>query len=159
MLKTKLYETQFFFTGHQNVNKLKIIDSFFSFLCQDANKARSSRAITGCNFSKKQKLKLQKTQNGEPNYVDHKLFLNFCLELSVQNLGDRHPNTIELASFLVLVLYDFKARRHQEASVSLEYTMKIQLADAYILPFWWKPSLHLSIIVQVVTFIFCCTFY
>ena len=69
----------FFFTGHQNVNKqkwrtvygliflpfYKIIISFFSFLCQDTNKTRSNFAMIGCNLSKKHKLTLYKTQNGE----------------------------------------------------------------------------------------------
>ena len=55
----------------------KIIVSFFSFLCQDANKARSKCAIIGCNLSKKHKLTLYKTQNREPNYVHHKFFFNF----------------------------------------------------------------------------------
>ena len=76
-----------FFTGHQNINKpksraartvygpiflpfYKIIVSFFSFFCQDANKIRSNCAIIGCNLSKKHKLTLCKTQNGEPIYVD-----------------------------------------------------------------------------------------
>ena len=27
-----------------------------------------------------------------------------------------------------------------QTNMSLEYTMKIQLADTYILPFWWKYS-------------------
>ena len=52
--------------------------------------------------------------------------------LPVQNLGDRHPNTIELASWLVHVLCDFKATWHQETSVSLEYAIKIHLPDTYI---------------------------
>ena len=39
--------------------------SAFSFLCQDANKIRSSCAIIGLNLSKKHKLTLHKTQNGE----------------------------------------------------------------------------------------------
>ena len=55
----------------------KIIVSFFSFLCQDANKTRSDCAIIGCNLSKKRKLTLYKTQNGESNYVDHKFSFNF----------------------------------------------------------------------------------
>ena len=55
----------------------KIIVSFFSFLCQDANKTRSNCAIIGCNLSKKHKLTLYKTQNGESNHVDHKFFFNF----------------------------------------------------------------------------------
>ena len=84
MLRTKLYWNPFFFTGHQNVNKpksraamtvcgliflpfYKIIVSFFSFLCQDANKTRSNCAIIGCNLSKKHKLTQYKTQNGESN--------------------------------------------------------------------------------------------
>ena len=127
MLRTKLYQNPFFFTGHQNVNKpksraartvygliflpfYKIIVSFFSFLCQDANKTRSNCAIIGCNLSKKHKLTLHKTQNGESNYVDHEFFFNFQQELPpVQSLGDRHPNTLQLSSWLVHVLCDFKA--------------------------------------------------
>ena len=42
------------------------IVGFFSFFCQDANKARSNCAIIGCNLSKKHKLTLYKTQNGGP---------------------------------------------------------------------------------------------
>ena len=84
--------------------------SFFSFLCQDANKTRSKCAIIGCNLSKKHKLTQSKTQNGESNYVDHSFSLIFTRSyLLVQNLGDRHPNTIELPSWLVHVLRDFKA--------------------------------------------------
>ena len=55
----------------------KIIVSFFSFLCQDANKTRSDCVTIGCNLSKKHKLTLYKTQNGESNYVSDKLFFNF----------------------------------------------------------------------------------
>ena len=126
MLRIKLYQNPFFFTGHQNVNKLKskaartvygpiflpfdkIMVSFFSFFCQDASKAISNCAMIGCNLSKKLKATMYKIQNGEPNYVDHKFFFNFCQELPVQNPGDRHPNTIELVSWLVHVLCDFKA--------------------------------------------------
>ena len=88
----------------------KIIVSFFSFLCQDTNKTRSNCAIIDCNLSKKHKLTQYKTQNGESNYVDHKFFFNFYQELSpVQSHGDRHPNTIELSSWLMHVLRDFKA--------------------------------------------------
>ena len=88
----------------------KNIISFFSFLCQDANKERSNFAILGCNLPKKHKLTLYKTQNGETNYVNHKFFFNFIRSyLLVQNLGDRHPNTIELDSWLVHALCDFKA--------------------------------------------------
>ena len=53
----------------------KIIVSFFSFFCQDANKTRSNRAIIGYNLSKKHKLTLYKTQSEEPNYVDYKFEL------------------------------------------------------------------------------------
>ena len=98
ILRTKLYKNPFFFTRHQNVNKpksraarpvyglifllfYKIIVSFFSFLCQDANKIRSNCAIIGCNLSKRHKLTLHNTQNGEPTYVDHKFFFNFHWEL------------------------------------------------------------------------------
>ena len=51
--------------------------SFFSFLCQGANKLRSNCAIIDCKMSKKHKLRLYKTHNGESNYVDHKFFFNF----------------------------------------------------------------------------------
>ena len=51
--------------------------SVFSFLCQDASKTRSHCSIIGCNLSKKHKLTLYKTQNGELNYVDHRFFFNF----------------------------------------------------------------------------------
>ena len=86
----------------------KIIVSFFSFFYQDVNKTRSNCAIIGCNLSKKHKLTLYKTQNG--------FFTRSYLP--AQNLGDRHPNTIELASCLVHVLCDFKAAWHQEAPFS-----------------------------------------
>ena len=97
MVRSKLHQNPFFFTGHQNINKprsraartvhgliflpfYKIIVSFFSFLCQDANETRSNCAIIGCNLSKKHKLTLYKTQNGDPNYVDHKFFISFNQE-------------------------------------------------------------------------------
>ena len=61
-----------------------------------------------------------KTQNGESNYADHKFFLIFTGSyLPVQNLGERNPNTIELASFLVYVLCYFKTTWHQEAYFSI----------------------------------------
>ena len=110
-------------TGLQNIKQTKEQGSqdcswihiftffiFFSFLCQDVNKTRLNCAIIGCNLSKKHKLTLYKTQNGESNYVDHSFSLIFTRSyLPAQNLGDRHPNTIELASCLVHVLCDFNA--------------------------------------------------
>ena len=74
------------------------------FFCQDAIKTRSNCAIISCNLSKKHRLTLYKTQNRETNYVVQ----TFCKELPVQKLGDRHPNTLELASWSVHVLSDFK---------------------------------------------------
>ena len=56
---------------------IRLSSAFFCFLCQDANKTRLHCSITGCNLSKKHKLTLCKTQNGEPNYVDHMFFFNF----------------------------------------------------------------------------------
>ena len=56
---------------------IRLLSAFFSFLCKDANKTRSNCAVVGCNLSKKHKLTLHKTQNGKPNYVDHKFFCNF----------------------------------------------------------------------------------
>ena len=88
----------------------KIIVSFFSFLCQDASKTRSSCAIIAGNLSKKHKLTLYKTQNGESNYANQNFSLIFTRSyLPVQNFGDSHPNTIKLASWLVHVMCDFKA--------------------------------------------------
>ena len=40
-------------------------------------------------------------------------------------------------------------------SVSLKYTMmEIHLPDVYVLPFWWKSSLHVSIIIWVAIHIY-----
>ena len=125
ILRTKLYQNPFFFTGDQNAKKpksraarivygpiflpfCKIIVSFFSSFCQDANKTRSNCAIIDCNLSKKHKLILYK-ENGEPNYADYKFFFNLWQELPPQKRGDRHPNTIQLTSWLLYVLCDFKA--------------------------------------------------
>ena len=85
-----------------------IIVSFFSFFCQDTNKTRSNCAIIDFSLSKKHKLILYKTWNGESNYVDDKFFFNFCQEPPVQKLEDRHPNTIELTSWFVHVLCDLR---------------------------------------------------
>ena len=42
------------------------------------NKTRPHCSIIGCDLAKKNKITLYKTQNGEPNYVDHQ-FLWFLL--------------------------------------------------------------------------------
>ena len=71
-------------------------------------------------MSKKNKPTLYKSQHGESNYVGHKFSLIFTRSyLPVQSLGDRHPNTIEVANCLVHVLCDFNATWHQEASFSV----------------------------------------
>ena len=110
----------------------RLLSAFFFFFYQDVSKTRSNSAIIGCNLSEEHKLTMYKTQNGEPNYID-KFFFNFCWELPVQKLGNRHSNTIEQASWLMHVLCDFKATWHQEASVSPEYTIKIHLANIFYL--------------------------
>ena len=96
LLKNKLYLNTFFLTVHQNVNNLNstatrtvcgtiflyfyiIIANFFSFSCQDTNKAESNCAVIGCKLPKKHKLTLYKTRGGEPNYVEHKFFSNILL--------------------------------------------------------------------------------
>ena len=56
---------------------VRLLSAVFLFYGQDANKRRSNCAIIGCNLSKKHKLILHKTQNGQPNHVDHKFFFNF----------------------------------------------------------------------------------
>ena len=135
---------------------IRLSSAFFCFFCQDTNKTRSNCAVIGCNLSKKHKLMLYKTQNREPNYADHKFFLNFHWELSVQKLGYRHPSTTELASWLVYVLCDFKATWLQEVSVSLKYNMKIHLLIYFtFLVKDLPPSFDRSLSI----FIFCHTFY
>ena len=59
---------------------IRLFFSFFSLFCQDANKIASNCAIIGYNLSKKHKLALYLTQNGEPNYLDNKFFFNILLE-------------------------------------------------------------------------------
>ena len=121
----------FFFTMHQNVDILTNSSKdclwthiftfflfcdyyqFFSFFCQDANRTESNSSIIGCNLSKKHKLTLYQTKSREPNYVDHKI-----LFLLVRQLGNRHPNTIGLASWLMRVFSDFKAMISKSFSVS-----------------------------------------
>ena len=50
---------------------------FFSFMSRcKQNKIKFVKFVK-CNLSKKHKLSLYKTQNGESNYVDHKIFFNF----------------------------------------------------------------------------------
>ena len=134
----------------------KIIVSFFPFLCQDANKSRSHCSIIGCNLSKKHKLTLYKTQNGESNYVHHKFFFNFYQELPTYTKPWRHIQILQswlvgcYLYFLTLRLHDIK----KLTSVSLKCTMEVHLADIYILPFWSKTALHLSIIVLVAIYIY-----
>ena len=53
----------------------RLLSAFFLFYVKMQTK--QDRTIIGCNLSKKHKLTLYKTQNGESNYVDHKFFLNF----------------------------------------------------------------------------------
>ena len=86
MLRTKLYQNPFFFTGHLNVNKpksraslfmdphfylfMRLLSAVFSyFLSKFKQKKIKNCAIMGCNLSKKHILTLYETQNGEPNYV------------------------------------------------------------------------------------------
>ena len=148
MLRTKKHQNPFFFTGHQNVNKpkssaprtvyrliflpfYKSIVSFFSFFCQDANKTRSNCAIIGCNLSKKHKLTLCKTQNGESNYVDHKFFFNIYLPGATYLYETLGADIQILQSWLIgwsiycvtLRLHDIK----KLTSASLEYTMEVHL--------------------------------
>ena len=137
----------------------KIIVSFFSFLCQNANKTRSNSAIISCNFSKKHELTLYENLNGESNYVDHKFFFNFCYELPVQKLGDRHANSIELASWLVHVwCYCVTLRLHdiKKLQCPLNTPWKyILLIYFTILVKSLPPSFHHSLGI----FIFGSTFY
>ena len=55
---------------------IRLLSDFFLFYVKMQTK-QDQTAIIGCNLSKKHKLTLYKTQNGEPNYVDHKFFVNF----------------------------------------------------------------------------------
>ena len=67
--------------------RAKVIVSFLSFFCQDANKSKSNCAIIGCDLSKKHKLTLYKTLNGEPNYVIINFSLIFARSYLYKNLG------------------------------------------------------------------------
>ena len=100
---------------------IRFLSAFFLF-CAIIAVLLFNCAIIGCNLSNKHELTRYKTQNGESNYVDHKFLFNFYWELpTCTNLGDRHSNTIELASWLVHVLCDFKATWHQEAYFSVSW--------------------------------------
>ena len=126
---------------------MRLLSAFF-FMSRCKQK-RSNCAIIGCNLSKKHKLTQYKTQNGESNYVYHKFFFNFYQELPpIQSLGDRHPNTIELPSWLVHVLCDFKATWHQEAYFSVSW---IHHGST----FWW--CLYFTFLVKVLPSPFHCS--
>ena len=105
MLRTKLYQNPFFFTRHQNVNKPK---------------SRAARTVYGLIFLPFYKTIAICQRNTNYHSIKHRTksqttqIISFSLiftrsYLPVQNLGDRHPNTIELTSCLVHVLCDFKA--------------------------------------------------
>ena len=98
MLRTKLYQNSFVFTGHQNVHKpkssavstvygpiflpfYKIIVSFFSFFMSRCKQNKIKLCYNRLQFAKETQLTLYKTQNGESNYVDHKFFFNLYQEL------------------------------------------------------------------------------
>ena len=70
--------------------------------------------------------------------------------------GDRHPNTIELASWLVHVLCDFRATSHEKLQCPLDTTWKyILLIYFTLLVRALPPSFHYSLVI----FVFCYTFY
>ena len=66
--------------------------------------------MIGCNLSKKQTNNSIKhrTESQTMQIISFSLFFTRSY-LPVQILGDRHPNTIELPSWLVHLLCDFKA--------------------------------------------------
>ena len=80
------------------------------------------------------------------------------MELPVQQVGDRHPNTIELASWLVHVLCDFKAKMTSRSfSFSLIHHENTS---------WWNIYIYICIYIyiyiytyDVCMYIFCYTFY
>ena len=134
---------------HQNVKKPKskaartvygpiflpfyvILVNFF-FFCRDAKKTGSSCAIIDCNLSKKHNLALYKTQSGGWNHVDYKFFFNILIEITFTKTWGQTSKYYRMASWLVHALCNFKATWHQEASVSLEYTMKIHFVDTFFL--------------------------
>ena len=135
---------------------IRLFSVFFFFYVKMQKKIRSNCSIIGCDLSKKHKLTLYKTQNGEPNYVDHKFFFNFYQQqnLEIQILQSSLVGWCMYC--MILRIYDIK----KLTSVSLEYITEVHLAAAYISPFWQKSSLHLSIILWVAIYIyFCYTFY
>ena len=111
MFKTKLYQNPSFFTMYQNINKTKkrglFANPYFTILCDycqlfffflsRCKQAGANCAIIGCNFSKK----------SQTSQIISFLLI-FCQERPVKQLGDRHSDTIEMASQLVHVFCDFK---------------------------------------------------
>ena len=55
---------------------IRLLSAFFLFSVKMQTK-QDQTAIIGCNLSKKHKLTMYKTQNGESNYIDHNVFFNF----------------------------------------------------------------------------------
>ena len=72
-----------------------------------------------CYLSKKHCIK-HRTENQTTSIISFSLILTRSY-LPAQNLRDRHPNTIELASCLVHALSDFKATWYQETYFSVSW--------------------------------------
>ena len=74
-----------------------------------------------CYLSKKQTNSIKhRTESQTTSVISFSLIFTRSY-LPVQNLGDRHPNTIELTSCLVHALSDSKATWHQEAYFSVSW--------------------------------------
>ena len=72
-------------------------------------------------MSKTHKLTLYKNRTeSQTTLIMFSLIFTRCY-LPIQNLGDWHPNTIELACWLVHVLCDFKTTWYQEAYFSVSW--------------------------------------
>ena len=107
---------------------IKLLSVFFFFMSR-CKQNKTTMFIIGCNLSK-HKLTLYKTQNGEPNYVARS-YISFSLiftrsYLPIQNLEDRHPNTIELASLVGWYMY----------CVTLSYMMSRSLLQCLLNTPW-----------------------
>ena len=110
-----------------------IIVSFFSFFSvKMQTKKGPNCAIIGSNLSNKHKIALYETQSGEANYVDHKIFLNILLGVTLfNNLG----TDIQILQSLQAgwCMYCVDLRLNEEDSVFLEYITKLHLVDIFYL--------------------------
>ena len=133
---------------HQNINKPKsraartVMDpyfylfmwllSVFFFFLPKCKYNRIKLCYNRLQFVKNRKLAFYKTQSREPKYVDHS-FLYFLLEATCTETWGQASKYYRAGQLVGACIVDFKSTWYQEPSVSLEYIMKIHLADIFYL--------------------------